>query len=399
MSEPIRILFVDDDPNVLNGLRRAIANGAEDWHTEFCAEAKDALIRMDVIVTDMRMPSVDGAQLLEQVRVRHPSTIRIILSGYADPGTVLRTIGPAHAYLAKPCNSKEIADAIARPLELRRLMANDGMLRAVGQLVNLPSMPSLYLEIESLLRSPSASVKAVADIISQDIAMTAEVLKLTNSAFFSVGAKITTPLQAVRILGLETIQTLVLSTGIFRQFLDGGSAPPSMIRALTRHGTETARLAEAIALAEGADGTTGKAASCAGMLSCLGPLVLLDSQPDRYRALLARVDADHPLDQLEQGVFGADHALIGAYLLGLWGFSESMVEAVARSCRPRLIGPSENLLLTALHAARALSPPLPGLADGERDVPSLDEAYLDQCGRNGSVGRWQALASSSVPPE
>jgi len=106
----------------------------------------------------MRMPSIDGAQLLELVRERHPATIRIILSGYADPNTILRTIGPAHAYLAKPCDSRAIANAIARPLALRRMMANEGMHRAIGGLVNLPSLPKLFLEIEDELRSPTASV-------------------------------------------------------------------------------------------------------------------------------------------------------------------------------------------------------------------------------------------------
>ncbi|MTJ84104.1 MAG: HDOD domain-containing protein [Telmatospirillum sp.] len=399
MTDKVRILFVDDEPHVLNGLRRAIASSASEWDMVFCASGEEALALLDrspfdVVVSDMRMPSIDGAQLLELVRERHPATIRIILSGYADPNTILRTIGPAHAYLAKPCDSRAIANAIARPLALRRMMANEGMHRAIGGLVNLPSLPKLFLEIEDELRSPTASVRAVADIISRDIAMTAEILKLTNSAFFSVGQRITSTLQAVRTLGLETVQTLVLRTGIFRQFTQSSPQSVAMMSELTDHSLAIARLAETIAIDCGADAATGKAASCAGMLCHLGMLVLLDSRPSEYRRILTVVTADQPLDHLEKEAFGADHALIGAYLLGLWGFSDQVVEAVALSCRPQRSAEQENVVLTALHAARVLGPPLPWLPTRQRDVPDIDDHYLELCGRTGHRDGWAGLAAT-----
>ncbi|MDR3436679.1 response regulator [Telmatospirillum sp.] len=399
MTEKIRILFVDDEPHVLNGLRRAISAVSRDWEMTFCGSGEEAIARMaqmpfDVVVTDMRMPEIDGAQLLEIVRTNYPATVRIILSGYADTTTILRTIGPAHAYLAKPCDSRALAEAIARPLALRRMMTSAGMHRAIGGLVNLPSLPSLFLEIEAELRSPNSSIRAVADIINRDVAMTAEILKLTNSAFFSVGSKISTTLQAVRTLGLETVQALVLRIGLFRQFSGNNPNTLAMITALTDHSMTIARLAEAIAISEGADSLTAKAASCAGMLCYVGMIILLDSQSDDYRKVLARVTTETPLDQLEQETFGANHALIGAYLLGLWGFSEPIVEAIALSCHPRRTTHQENILLTALHAARALGPPIPWLPPGYRDVPALDRIYLEACRGNSPTTAWEILATT-----
>ncbi len=400
MSARIRILFIDDEPHILNGLRRAMAGTANDWEMAFCASGDQALALMekasfDVVVSDMRMPEMDGARLLEIVRARYPATVRIILSGYADANAVLRTVGPAHAYLAKPCQSQALSEAIARPLALRRMLSGEGLQKALGGVTHLPSLPEPFLQIEAELRSPNASIRTVADIIGTDIAMTAELLKLTNSAFFSVGSRVTTPLQAVRTLGLETIQSLVLRIGIFRQFSGDDPAVAAMIASLTRHSLTTARLAEAIATAEGADPPTAKAAYCAGMLCCLGMLLLLDTKPAEYRQALATVTPQHPLEAVEEKIFGASDASMAAYLLGLWGFSEAMVEAIALSCRPERTGEPENVLLTALHAARALGPPLPWLPPGSRDVYEPNMAYLQACQKSHRVSSWQDLAAHS----
>lgn len=398
MSETVRIIFVDDEPHVLNGLRRAMSGAMHDWDMTFCSSGEEAVALMktapfDVIVSDMRMPEMDGAQLLEIVRARHPEIVRIILSGYADASSVLRTVGPAHAYLAKPCDSQALAAAIARPLALRRMMTSEGLHKALGGITSLPSLPESYVKIETELRSPNASIRAVADIVSQDIAMTAELLKLTNSAFFSVGSKITSPLQAVRTLGLETLQALVLRIGIFRQFDTHDPRMTAMMAGLTSHSLHIARLSETIAETEGADQPTAKAAYCTGMLSCLGMLILLDANPDRYLALLDKTSPETPLESLEKQAFGASHAMMGAYLLSLWGFSEAIVEAIALSGRPRMSGELENPLLTALHAARAVGPPLPWLAPGVRDVEKPDRDYLQACRKDDRIAIWQTLAT------
>ncbi len=351
----------------------------------------------DVVVSDMRMPGMDGAQLLEQVRTLYPATVRIILSGYADAGAVLRTVGPAHAYLAKPCESHVLAEAIARPLALRRMMTGEGLHKALGGITHLPSLPTPYLQIEEELRSANASIRTVADIIAQDIAMTAEILKLTNSAFFSVGSRITTPLQAVRTLGLETVQALVLRIGIFRQFADHDPAVAAMIVTLTNHSLMIAKMTESIAEAEGADPSLAKTAYCTGMLSCLGMLILLDAKTVEYRRILAQTGPQTSLEDIEEQAFGASHALMGAYLLGLWGFSEAVVEAIALSARPRRTGQQENLLLTALHAARALGPASPWLAPGMHDIDGLDHAYLQSCQKSDRAAVWQAVVSLAHP--
>src|SRR5512145_1423172 len=122
MDARIKVLFVDDDLNILSGLKR-LMRGCSDFDARFCLGGEEALAlmaseHMDAVVSDMRMPHMDGAEFLGRVRARTPGTIRVILSGYADAESVLRTVGPAHLYLAKPCDPATLMQAIARPVAL-----------------------------------------------------------------------------------------------------------------------------------------------------------------------------------------------------------------------------------------------------------------------------------------
>src|ERR1017187_6368046 len=111
------LLFVDDEVRVLQGLQRQLYGMRNEWNMNFKEGGAKALDFMasapvDVIVTDMMMPGMDGAQLLTEVMKRHPDTIRIVLSGHADREAILRLVGPAHQYLSKPCDAEELRNAI-----------------------------------------------------------------------------------------------------------------------------------------------------------------------------------------------------------------------------------------------------------------------------------------------
>jgi DNA-binding NtrC family response regulator len=114
-----RLLFVDDDAMVLAGLRRALHDMRQEWDMHFAPGAYAALQalekeRFDAVITDMRMPSMDGALLLDCIKDRYPQVVRIILSGQSEKEAVLRSIAPAHQYLAKPCDIRE-AQAASQP--------------------------------------------------------------------------------------------------------------------------------------------------------------------------------------------------------------------------------------------------------------------------------------------
>src|SRR5262250_288397 len=119
MTTPIpnptrRILFVDDDPQLLSGLGKALRKHRHRWTMVFADSGDAALAEIhratfDVVVSDMRMPVMDGAELLAQIRDRDPSTIRMILSGFSERNAIVRAQPVAHQFFNKPCMISDLS--------------------------------------------------------------------------------------------------------------------------------------------------------------------------------------------------------------------------------------------------------------------------------------------------
>ncbi len=124
MGKP-RVLFVDDEPNVLGGLRRMLRNMRNEWHMEFVEGGQKALDLLDgqefdVIVSDMRMPGINGLDLVKKVMESHPEMVRIILSGQSDEGFIRESVGVTHHFLSKPC-SPDLLRSIVREAVVARV--------------------------------------------------------------------------------------------------------------------------------------------------------------------------------------------------------------------------------------------------------------------------------------
>jgi HD-like signal output (HDOD) protein/CheY-like chemotaxis protein len=399
MEPRVRVAFVDDEASVLTSLRRTMLAMLDEWEMAFFTNGRDLLQRLaeepfDVVVADQRMPDMDGSALLDEVSRLYPEMMRVILSGHADNASIFRSVGPAHIYLPKPCDPAALAQAIKSRMTLRGLMGDSEMLTLLNSISKLPCAPKLFLDLVAELRSPRSSAGTVANIIKRDMAMTAELLKLTNSSYYSTSTTVSAPLQAVRILGLEIVQTLVLQLGIFSQFR-GSEEMAKQIEQLNDYSQALGDLAERVALAAGEPDSVAKAAHCAALLSAIGSLVLLNEKRADYCAALETVDPDRPLHVAETETFGADHTLIGAYLLGLWGFSDSIIEAITYAHRPSACVSCVNPVLTALHVARAAGPPFPLLAARKASPLALDHSYLSDVERAGSTSSWRRAVSEA----
>lgn len=405
------VLFVDDNENILQGLKRLLRPLRDEWQMEFANSGERALellsqIRFDVIVTDMKMPRMDGAQLLEAVMERHPQSVRIVLSGHSDEEMVMRAVGVAHQYLSKPCDCETLKSSITRALHLRRLLADPTLNVIVSRIDSVPSVPSLYQQIIDELRSPNGSIKRIGEIIGQDIGMTAKILKLVNSAFFSVRREITSPSQAVALLGLETIKGLVLSHHVFNTF----RFEPAMRRALegvAEHSLAVAALARDIAIAETGDKKMAENSFVAGLLHDLGKLVLGMGLAERYARVLREAERKGtPLWMAEKSEFGTTHAAVGAYLLGLWGLPDPILEAVAFHHVPSEAVCVGFTPLTAVHVANELcrageradaGPEGEALGESrdetaqEKPREDLDLKYLEGVGLQGRTERWAGM--------
>lgn len=391
---PVKILFVDDDPNVLAGLRRMLFSQHQEWHTAFAPGGPEALKLLnqepfDILVTDMRMPGMDGAQLLEKVKRHHPEVVRIILSGHSDKEMVMKSVRSAHQYLSKPCDADTLKNTIRRTVLLREVLTDENLRLLVGGMETLPSLPDLYLEILQELRSETASVRRIGEIISRDLGMTAKVLQLVNSAFFGHSHRhIASPSHAVELLGLETIRALVLSMQIFAQF-DQSRLPWFSISTLWDHSLRVGVCARSIALVAQQPQEVVDDAFLGGILHDAGKLILANNFPKESQKVVEAV-ARPPGTwcEAEEQVFEVNHAEVGAYLFSLWGFSYPVVEAVAFHHVPGSSHPGGFTPLTAVHVANALEHQLG--PDGVSGTPSqVDLAYLEALGLAGELTAWQ----------
>lgn len=392
-----RVLFVDDEPRVLRGLRRLLEPLREQWELSFAesgAEALDLLSggEFDAVVTDMRMPGMDGAELLHEVLRRHPHTVRIVLSGQSDQETRLRAAGPTHQFLTKPCDEETLRRTLTRACDLRDLLRSDSLRRLVSQLKTLPSLSTVQRDLRTELMSPDPSIRRVGDLIAQDVAMTAKVLQLVNSSFFGPPKRVSSAPEAVLLLGLNVIRDLTLADSVFATY-SADAAGGQVVESLREHSTEVGRLAHEIAAIEGAEPVVRGDAQLAGQLHDAGAMILAANLPNEYLRA-GDYAARHGVErwQGEREVFGADHGEVGAYLLGIWGIPDPIVEAVAFHHRPSA-APAEGFSsLTAVHAADVLSLEAGARSDAALLAPSIDEAYLEALGLSARVPVWRELA-------
>jgi HD-like signal output (HDOD) protein len=375
-----RILFVDDESSWLNQLRDAFRGQESEWEMSFVDGGTAALAAMeqrsyDVIITDMQMPGMTGAQLLNEVGRRQPKTVRFILADSTDKDLVMKCVLGSHQFLTKPCEPDLLKDRIHRALVLDQWLGNDSLKSLVSRIRTFPSIPSLYFEVLKELNSPNASAQRVGEIIARDLAMTTKLLQMINSAFFGLARQITDPTEAVTILGFETVKSLVLCIQVFAQF-DKVKPTYFSIDRLWRHSTAVALASRNIAQVEGADAEEQEEAYMAGLLHDLGKLVLVSNFGDQYDGAqtLARKN-QLPLWDVERDLFGAAHSDIGAYLLGLWGLPLGVAEAAALHHAPLRQDEQRFNSLTAVHAANVLIQSEKPEPDGFV-LPTLDTAYL-----------------------
>ena len=395
------VLFVDDDPNVLAGLRRLLRTFRDDWKMEFVDKADDALALMDkapvdVVVTDMRMPGKDGAQLLTEIRARYPNVVRICLSGYSSQDTGMRAIGLAHQYLSKPCEPEVLKATVMRVCALQAHLSEPFLVRLVSRMSSIPSVPTHYQAVVEELAKEDASLARIGDIIAHDPAMTAKILQIVNSSFFGLARRVTDPRDAAKMLGLSTVDALVLTAGVFSQ-LEGSQLRGFPVDQLMRHSWSVGAYAKMIASMETKDKSVQSDAFVGGLLHDVGKLVLAVNFPDEYAAILQGQEGSGvSISACEFETFGASHADVGAHLMGLWGLPSPVVEAISFHHQPSKGVAAGFSPLAAVHAADAI---VRHKANGETGNLDVDYSFLWKIGMFDHLAGWRAADPAEVLQE
>ncbi|NMM45622.1 HDOD domain-containing protein [Rhodospirillaceae bacterium KN72] len=384
------VLFVDDEPFILDGLRRTLRHRRNLWNMEFIEGGKAALDRIaagpfDVIVSDMRMPDVDGAAVLEAAATEHPESLRYILTGYADKEYLLRALGPAQRFFAKPCDAAEIAASIEKALTLRTMLPTEALRELMGRLKSVPVPSDTYYALLQQLDSPTASAKSVGAVLEEDLGLTTQILRLSNSAYFGLPKRLTRAQEAVEMLGMESIRAL-LTVAEFFLLTPLSSALADECKKLAERSMRIGGYARKFAQRHGMDPDIVTHAATAGLLSHIGSLVLQVNEPNSYARAMRYLDQhDTSVGAVERAMFGATHSELSAYLVAVWGFADPVVEAIAFHHHPAKAGPPERGALCAVHVAQAMAGADTGGEDAALFVhhghePVLDWDYLDALG-------------------
>lgn len=394
-----KILFVDDEQNVLDGFRTMLHFKRKEWKCKYAINAEKGLKLInrepfDVVVADMRMPGMDGADMLSEVQRIQPGTIRIILSGYSDMKALLKSTKHAHQFLSKPCSSDTLVSAIQRGIDLGYILNDESVKAIVGKLAALPALPDLYAKISKELESAEPNLKRIGKLVEKDVGMTATLMKVANSSFFGFYQKITSPSHAVTLLGLEALRGLILGVHILKEIKEA-PLPGYSVEKLWEHSLGTGYFAKSIAALEGKDKEFVDNCFIAGILHDVGKLIFLTRMTDTYEGLLEITRKEGgPISRVETREFGVSHAELGAYLLGLWGFEGTVVEGVYAHHMPEKNG-EELTSALVVHVANSLQHEL--VLQGERHrFSQIDMEFLESANLADRLDVWREACMKNL---
>ena len=278
------ILFVDDERSILKSLERLFFDS--DLDVSFAESGAEGLRILasqpiDIVVSDMKMPEMDGHQFLRQVKKSFPGTTRIILSGFAGENELFESIidGSNSLYLIKPWKGEELKATIERIFAARDLYRSLSILEFANKLENLSMIPGIYNSVCTLIEQ-DADVSAIAAVIEEDPTVTASVLRVVNSAFYNI--KTASITQAITFLGLPVVKSIVLSCSLLQSVHI--QVAPFNLQRLARHATRTNMIVAAIY-----DKVYGVAMpdsiATAGLLHNIGFVLFLHYFPEKYKFL------------------------------------------------------------------------------------------------------------------
>ncbi|HEY8349005.1 MAG TPA: HDOD domain-containing protein [Clostridia bacterium] len=325
------ILLVDDERPILAALKRAFAgNGFDIFLAESGEEALSFLAKKvtDLVITDVRMPEMNGYQLLKEIRANYPSIIRVVLSGYSDEDLVIRIQRESLAkrYLLKPWKNQELIRTVEQIFSVEEALKKRNLLELMNRIEFLPSPSDICIRLNRLAEQ-DAGIDEIARTIESDQSLTAKILQVANSS--GHGMRTGSVRQAIDYLGLTNVMNILLSAAAFNNDRAVSNIRIKKdIEVLWKHAVLTNDIL-AYLYRRIAGHPIPDMCSTAGLLHDIGKVVLIYNYTGKYlkaaAAIRNRKDMYYYYEKME--FIDITHQEIGAYLLNWWELPQVMVES------------------------------------------------------------------------
>ena len=386
-----RILFVHDQQEVLDSHRESLKKYGGQVEPMFALGVEAALesarsAPIDVVVADLHMRHMDGPGLLRKMKEQHPDIIRLILCGQQEFDSIFVALPTAHQIIAKPLDVEILLNIVERTCRLRELLT-DSLRKKIGGVEQLPSVPTVYLELTRAMSDPNVTNPKIARIIAKDPPMAARTLQLVNSACFGLAKQITSLDTAIAFLGMDLIKNLSLAVHIFAALEGLAVRSYFSFDAEQQHSLITAKVAKRLVSGR----RQSQNAFTAALLHDIGKLVLAVCIPEKFiKIQLASKASRRSLHEIEAEMLAVTHAEVGAYLLSLWGLPYPIVEAVAYHHNPSAALERTFDVPTAVAVANAL------VDDAEGNPPIAIAEHLQSLAMIDELPAWTAIAHEEL---
>jgi len=329
----LSLLFVDDEKEVLDSFRTMLIPFRDQFDAYFAISAEDGLKilvenKIDIVISDMIMPEIDGLQFLLTVRSKFPGIIRIVLTGYTDYEKAILSMNVAHQFITKPCKIQDLISKIRKLERIQTILTNPNIIGFISKLDQLPVMTSIYKKIEEELNKDDPSITVVSDYLSKDIFLSTKVLQMINSAFFNFSVDITDIKQAVGLLGLNIIRFMIIASNLFDpESLNEDEK--DFIKFVWDHSLKVAIVSSGIMRFVNDDKKIVNETYLAGLLHDIGKLVMMKN-PEYLNIMKNFLNKQEDYHKKELEKFETTHAEIGAYLLSMWGLSDFLIDSASK---------------------------------------------------------------------
>ena len=359
-----KILIVDNDQEILNLF--SVAFEGENYILLFSNSGKHALELLenqsvDLIITNIRMPIMDGYELLSSVKKLYPHILRMILSSNLNDILAVKTLQQYLAMMVfiKPFDNEVLINTIKRVFETTKLLENRKLLDFDDDIKSLPTIRSLYIKIMQMIEN-NCNISLVANEIESDTSISTKILRLANSALYA--RKTGSIQQAICFIGLQNTKNIVLATSVI-DTLGTNSITAEYVENIWKQANICNKMLSFIYLKH-LKKKMHDTYTVAGLLMNVGSVLMLNRFKEKYLELIQLADAANMnMTTIEWEAFETSHCEVGGYLLQWWQFPYPLVEVALYHHTPLDENVVNQELLCAAHIAVKYSKELLGKRD------------------------------------